>query len=152
MWIRENEPDIFNHIDRWLTPGDQIAVRDLRLRTVETQWFTLDDELNPVAKDTNQTTTEDDVVAVVVHDTARTHVYFRQPDGTFKFESLGQAQQTGVVAAASSGLNEVWTYNYDAVSNIDDLTKPSGTEDFGYDNLDRLDDYTLPGQSQVTYS
>ena len=147
------EPEqLQNQLNRWLAPGDQIAVRDLRLRTVETQWFTLDNELNPVAKEATQTTTFEDVAAVVLHEKARTHVYFRQSDGTFKFESLGDARQTGVLAAASSGLNEVWTYNYDAVSNIDDLTKPSGIEDFGYDNLDRLDDYTLPGQSQVTYS
>ena len=142
-----------NDLDRWLEPGDQIAVRDLRLRTTTTEWFTLDDELSPIANDTIEDDISlDDVVAVVIHDKARTHMYFKQSDGTFKFESVGFAQQAGLKPVASSGLSETWTYAYDAVSNVDSLTKPSGLEDFGYDNLDRLDDYTLPGQSQVTYS
>lgn len=51
----------------------------------------------------------------------------------------------------STGLSELWSYQYDAVSNITQISKPSGNELYGYDNLDRLDEYTMPGEAQVTY-
>ena len=32
-------------------------------------------------------------------------------------------------------------------------TKPGGSRTrYGYDNLDRIDEYTLPGEAQVTYA
>jgi len=52
---------------------------------------------------------------------------------------------------ASVGSNEAWDYTYDANRNITTITKPGGTEDYGYDGLNRLDDYTLPGAAPMVY-
>ena len=58
----------------------------------------------------------------------------------------------GLIPVTGGSLSESWTYAYDAVSNITGITKPGGAESYGYDDLDRLDTYTLPGSSPVTYS
>ena len=52
---------------------------------------------------------------------------------------------------SGGGLNETWTYGYDAASNLTSIAKPNGTESYGYDALDRLNSYTLPTQAPVTY-
>ncbi|MEM7101354.1 MAG: RHS repeat domain-containing protein, partial [Pseudomonadota bacterium] len=45
-----------------------------------------------------------------------------------------------------------WSYNYDDVHNIDDITKDGTLEDYNYDDVYRLKDQTPIGQSQISYT
>ena len=69
----------------------------------------------------------------------------------YVYERIPNGARTGLINVTGGGLNEMWTYAYDVVSNITSITKPGGVESFGYDALDRLNAYTLPSEAQVTY-
>jgi RHS repeat-associated protein len=72
--------------------------------------------------------------------------------GDFLYRRIPSGVSSGLVKTASGGLSETWTYTFDEVSNITAVAKPAGSESYGYDNLDRLDTFTLPGSSAVDYS
>jgi hypothetical protein len=70
--------------------------------------------------------------------------------GEYLHRRLPSGAALGLVPT-SGDLTETWSYGYDAVSNINSITKPAGVESYGYNSLDRLNAYTLPSQAQVTY-
>ncbi len=135
-----------NNLDRWLTPGTLIALYDEPAQ--QFSLYQLDPDGVPVLQPmTNERLAATAVRALRTKDSVSV---FLKEDETWWRQTKALAPYLQTVA--SSGLNESWAYTYDAVSNITQLSKPGGNEAFGYDNLDRLDDYTLPGSAQVTYT
>ncbi len=135
-------------LDRWLEPGSLVALYDQVKDRVELY------ELLPAGEYT-QRPFDEDLLAQTTVRAIRTAdsvaVYFEQLH-TDRWLKRSKSLKPRLVPVASSGLNVTWTYSYDAVGNVVQMAKPSGTEAFEYDLLDRLDAYTLPGSSQVVYA
>ncbi len=148
--VKTNSRELPKHLDRWLEPGTLIALLDLTQdQTVEIYrmteshaWSNVEDPTTALLAKANIRATRDAKGVSVYFGDGDQWIHRRVPNGI----------KTGLLPVASAGLSETWTYTYDAVSNITQIVKPGGTDSYGYDDLDRLDDYTLPGSAQVTYT
>ena len=139
-------------ITRWLNKGDLIVLDDVSSganRSLRQVYEVLQDgTLERTQRKVLRAL--DDSVVYALRDDQGVSVFFDSNRATGvkerrRFDNSKPRLQT----VASAGLNEVWTFGYDAANNLTLLTKPAGNFSASYDTLDRIDGFTIPGSSQV---